>query len=124
MDYSNAFTKCRYLTNALSNMNFSLSSLAHVHFSRNWMYLIRHHQITSDDNRDFSIIEYPHLTQLYLTDVHDDYIDQFLVNIKTCLPNDILLRINDKCLQRVTNNFTSDATQVNCTKLGCRLICD
>ncbi|CAF1289888.1 unnamed protein product [Rotaria sp. Silwood1] len=35
-----------------------------------------------NDNKDFSIIEYPYLTSLSLIEVHDDYIEQFLLDMK------------------------------------------
>jgi len=41
------------------------------------------HRNFIDDNRDFSIIEYPRLTILCLTDVHDDYAEQFLPHTET-----------------------------------------
>ncbi len=43
-----------------------------------------------NDHKDFVIIKYPHLTSLSLTEAHDDYIEQFLVDMKMCLPNNIV----------------------------------
>ncbi|CAF1311884.1 unnamed protein product [Rotaria sp. Silwood1] len=40
-----------------------------------------------DNNEHLSIIEYPHLSQLDLSEAQDDYIEQFLVDTKTCLSN-------------------------------------
>ncbi|CAF4085368.1 unnamed protein product, partial [Rotaria sordida] len=42
---------------------------------------------SQDDNQDFSIINYPYLTTLTLYDAHDDYIEEFQVDTKICLPN-------------------------------------
>jgi hypothetical protein len=69
------------------------------------------------DNQDLSIIEYPHLTSLFLTEVHDDYVEQFLVDTKTCLPNNVFLFVVYRSLERVTQNFQREATRINCAKL-------
>jgi hypothetical protein len=42
-------------------------------------------------NQQSSIIEYPHLTHLDLTDAHDDYVEEFLLDTKTSLPNHVHL---------------------------------
>ena len=44
---------------------------------------------SKNDNQDLSIIKYPHLTKLNLYEAHDDYVEQFLVDTKTCLPNNV-----------------------------------
>ena len=44
---------------------------------------------SKNDNQDLSIIKYPHLTALTLYTVHDDYIEQFLLDIKICLSTNI-----------------------------------
>ncbi|CAF2772768.1 unnamed protein product [Rotaria sp. Silwood2] len=44
-----------------------------------------------DNNEHLSIIKYPHLSQLDLSEAQDDYIEQFLVDTKTCLPNSFYL---------------------------------
>ncbi|CAF3807757.1 unnamed protein product [Rotaria magnacalcarata] len=49
---------------------------------------------SNSDNENFSIIEYPHLIVLDLYEAHDDYVKQFLIDTKTCLPNDVYLCIN------------------------------
>jgi hypothetical protein len=72
---------------------------------------------SSDDNRDFSIVHYPHLTELRLIDVNDDYAEQFLVATKTRLPSLNLLQIEYQCLERITGKFINDATRVNCAQL-------
>ncbi|CAF4176413.1 unnamed protein product, partial [Rotaria magnacalcarata] len=51
-------------------------------------------------------------------EAHDDYIDEFLCNTKTYFQNNILLDIDYKVLQRVTDNFTRDDTRINCTKIN------
>ncbi|CAF4618030.1 unnamed protein product [Rotaria sp. Silwood2] len=73
---------------------------------------------SNNDNQNFSLIEYLFLSEHNLLNVHDDYIEQFLFNSKTCLPNNVSLYINYKSLQRVTHNFTRDATRINSTKIN------
>jgi hypothetical protein len=70
------------------------------------------------DNQDLSIIKYPHLYDLILYEVHDDYIEQFLVDAKMCLPIHVNLTIEYEPLRRVTHNFTRNATRSNCAKLN------
>jgi hypothetical protein len=73
---------------------------------------------SNNDNQNLSLIEYLFLSELKLLNVHDDYIEQFLLNTKTCLPNNVRLYINYKPLQQVTQNFTRDATRINSTKIN------
>ncbi|CAM4900700.1 unnamed protein product [Rotaria socialis] len=68
-------------------------------------------------NQNLSVIEYSFLGALDLLNVHDDYIEEFLINSKTCFPNNVTLYIHYKSLQRVTHNFTSDTTRINCGKI-------
>lgn len=70
-----------------------------------------------NDNQDFSIIKYPHLTQLTLHQAHDDYIEQFLLDTQVFIPNNVRLTVNYQTIKRVTENFTRHATRVNCAKL-------
>ncbi|CAF1042299.1 unnamed protein product [Rotaria sordida] len=71
----------------------------------------------NNTNRNSSIIAYSFLSELDLLNVHDDYIEEFLFNTKSYFQN-ILLRIECESLQRVTQNFTRDATRINCTKIN------
>ena len=70
-----------------------------------------------EENEHLSITEYPHLSQLNLTEAHDDYIEEFLVHTKTCLPNNLYLSVNYRVLKRVTQRFRSNTTRNNCQKL-------
>ena len=45
----------------------------------------------NDNKRHFPIIEYPHLILLHLLKIHDDYVEQFLLNTKTSFSNSIRL---------------------------------
>jgi hypothetical protein len=63
------------------------------------------------------VIEYSHLRQLILVDVHDDYVEQFLLDTKTSLFSPILLLVEYEQLECVTEHFTSDVTRKNCSKI-------
>jgi len=74
-------------------------------------------QNSNNDNQKFPVIEYSHLISLFLFNVHDDYVKQFLFETITYIPNNIRLSIDYDQLQRVTHNFTSDETRNNCSKI-------
>ena len=69
------------------------------------------------DNENLPIIKYSHLTLLNLWDAHNDYIEQFLDNTKSCLSDNIHLVVNYDCLQTVTSNFTRNTTRMNCSRV-------
>ncbi|CAF3943059.1 unnamed protein product [Rotaria sordida] len=81
-------------------------------------------QILNEDNHNLPIVEYPHLIHLDLSSAHDDYIEQLLVNTKTCLSNYIHLVISYRSLQRVTHNFTKDTMRGNCAKVKYLYVCN
>lgn len=70
-----------------------------------------------NNNKHLSIIEYPHLIELNFIYAHDDYIEQFLINTKTFLPNNIHFWCDYKSLKRVTHDFTRSTMRVNCVKI-------
>ena len=70
-----------------------------------------------NENQQWSIINYSHLTELNLVRTHQNYIEQFLCNSKTHLLNDITFHVIYESLQRVTHNFTRHATRINCSKI-------
>ncbi|CAF1372803.1 unnamed protein product [Rotaria magnacalcarata] len=72
---------------------------------------------SKNDNQDLSIIKYPHLIRLNLFQAHDDYVEQFLVDTDMCLPNHVHLSVNYEVMKMVTENFTRNATRINCEKL-------
>jgi hypothetical protein len=72
---------------------------------------------SNNENQDLQIIKYSYLTELHLSEAHDDYIEQFLVDSKTCLPNNVRLFVHYRPMKRVTQNFTRNTTQLNCAKL-------
>ncbi|CAF3189276.1 unnamed protein product [Rotaria sp. Silwood2] len=68
-------------------------------------------------SKDLVTVEFPHLTQLSLEKVHDDYVQQFLMNTKTCLSNKVSLHMDYEQLKKVTYNFRRDTTRINCSKI-------
>jgi len=78
---------------------------------------IDNHQSQMNNNQQWSIIQYSHLTEVDLTSAHEDYVEQFLNNTKTYLLYDICLHTNYDRLKTVTNNFTRDSTKFNCQKI-------
>jgi hypothetical protein len=76
----------------------------------------------NNDNQQWSIIEYPCLNELYLVQTHENYVKQFLSNDKMCLLNNISLHVDYNTLQRVTDNFTSDVTRMNSSKIECLVL--
>jgi len=69
-------------------------------------------------NQTLSIIKYPNLTRLNFTESHDDYIEQFLLDTKMSLPNNLHFYVDYQSLERVTNNFTRYTTRNNSAKLA------
>ncbi|CAF3298072.1 unnamed protein product [Rotaria socialis] len=80
---------------------------------------IHNREPQNNDKQQCSIIEYPHLTKLVLTQshCHENYLEQFLNSSKMYLSNNIYLIVDYDSLQRVTDNFTSDTTRMNCAKI-------
>jgi hypothetical protein len=70
-----------------------------------------------------SITEFSHLVELILDNVHIDYVEQFLSSSNTRLPCLNTLHVKYEHLVTVTNNFTRNATRINCAKLK-RIIFD
>ncbi|CAF3067977.1 unnamed protein product [Rotaria sp. Silwood2] len=68
--------------------------------------------------KEYSIIKYSHLTELDLSLVHDDYVEQFLDDTKTYLSKNIKLSVEYKSLQSITYNFTRETTRTNCAKIN------
>ncbi|CAF0981930.1 unnamed protein product [Rotaria sordida] len=65
-----------------------------------------------------SIVEYSYLTNLILYDTHYDYIEEFLLDTKTCLENGVFLSLNYKSLKKVTRNFKRNAIRINSNKVN------
>lgn len=70
-----------------------------------------------NDEKIFSIIEFPRLSQLNLKDAHFDYVEQFLLDTNTHLPYLDQLKIQYEHLVNLTENFTNNVARVNCAKV-------
>ncbi len=68
-------------------------------------------------NEDLLVNEYPHLIQLDLSKAHKNYLEQFLDDTKTYLPNRVHLGADYRSLKKVTRNFTRNTTRMNCSKI-------
>ncbi|CAF4495167.1 unnamed protein product [Rotaria sp. Silwood2] len=74
--------------------------------------------LNSNDNQlSSTIIEYPYLISLDISNCHIDYIEEFLNDTKIRLPHLMKLTVNYDKLIIVTENFTRDVTRLNCTKV-------
>ena len=70
-----------------------------------------------DHEQVSSIVEYSHLTELDLECAHIDYVKQFLIDTRIYLPRLNILWIRYEHLTTVTENFTNNATRLNCAKV-------
>jgi hypothetical protein len=70
-----------------------------------------------NDNQQCVIIKYHRLITLDLLKAHENYVEEFLNNTKTCLLNNVHLHVWYDTLQKVTDDFTRDVTRVNCSKI-------
>ncbi len=69
------------------------------------------------DDENSSIVIYPNLRILDLSDVHIDYVEEFLHDYNSRLPCLKQLQVKYEQLAIVTNNFTNDKTRENCSHL-------
>ncbi|CAF3941901.1 unnamed protein product, partial [Rotaria sp. Silwood1] len=67
-----------------------------------------------DNNESFEVVQYLHLRSLEFCLTHIDYVEQMLNESKTHLPCLTELVIDYDQLKTITNNFTRDATRLNC----------
>ncbi|CAF1979601.1 unnamed protein product [Rotaria magnacalcarata] len=72
--------------------------------------------LSSDHIQSFSIIEYPHLTSLDVSNRDKDHLEQFLNETKACVPCRTELEVSHRDLKTVTKNFTTEETRRNCAK--------
>ena len=71
----------------------------------------------SDDHQENPVVQYPYLVSLDLEDAHIDYLEQFLNETKTHLPRLTKLTVRYDRLTIVTENFTREATRLNCARV-------
>lgn len=72
-------------------------------------------QEENNNNQSQPIIVYPYLTYVSVMNSDVTYTEQFLLETRTYLPCLNELRINYEKLKAVTENFTRNATRINCT---------
>lgn len=65
----------------------------------------------------YPTIIYRRLFEIILIKVHADYIDQFMNSKKICLLNGVELQVKYQLLRQVTDDFTSDQTRNNSSKI-------
>jgi hypothetical protein len=68
-------------------------------------------------NQNLSIIQYPYLLELDISEAQKDYHEQFLFDTKTCLPNNVCVSMNYRLAKKVTRNFRRITARSNCTKM-------
>ncbi|CAF3844896.1 unnamed protein product [Rotaria sp. Silwood1] len=72
---------------------------------------------SSNHHQNLPIIKYPCLIELDFVQVHEDYIEQFLLDTKTYLPYNVTVLSDYQSMKNVTHNFRRMATQFNCSKV-------
>ncbi|CAF2688120.1 unnamed protein product [Rotaria sp. Silwood2] len=93
--------------------------LKKLHLTNRQSQQYKQYQSSKDTkSKEYSIIKYSHLTELDLSLVHDDYIEQFLDGTKTYLSKNIKLSVAYKSLRSITHNFTRETTRINCAKIN------
>ena len=73
---------------------------------------------SKNDDRNDSVIKYNALIDIHIANVHDDYIEEFLLNTRTDFRKNIHLDVDYEALQRVTKNFTRNDTRINSAKIN------
>ncbi|CAF4162172.1 unnamed protein product, partial [Rotaria sordida] len=76
-------------------------------------------QQQKNDSQYWSIIQYSYLTELELVEAHKSYLEEFLLDSKTILLNNVCLHANYNCLEIVASNFTEDSIRFNCWEIKC-----
>jgi hypothetical protein len=78
---------------------------------------LHNYEPQQNDHLQWLVIKYHHLIEIDLVKTHEDYVEEFLNNTKTCLLNNVHLRVCYDSLKKVTDDFTRDATRINCSKI-------
>ena len=76
----------------------------------------RSDELTNPD-RTQSPISYVHLSSLHLVDVHQHYIEQFLLDSICNYIHDFILYVKDESLQRFIDHFSKDQIRFNSNKV-------
>jgi len=79
---------------------------------------LKRFKTSTNFNEMLSIIKYPHLIELHLLQAHQDYYEQFFFDTKTCLPNDVHIRVDYRIMRKITRNFRRNSTRSNCVNIS------
>ncbi|CAF1619076.1 unnamed protein product, partial [Rotaria magnacalcarata] len=102
--------------------DFSLQILQSFPFVKKLIITTRKAQINErrrkskndvDENLLIPII----LLNSFFFQAHEDYLEESLLNTKTCFVNNAYLFADRELLEKVTDNFTRDASRLNCSKI-------
>ncbi|CAF0769087.1 unnamed protein product [Adineta steineri] len=133
------FDYLQCLTNHFPNVSFNhvlylsicdISPFEHEFFIRlsHAVPLLKHLTVTNstaqickaqeqNNNQSYLIVEFKYLNFLSVMNSDISYTEQFLLDTRTYLPCLTELRINYEYLKTVTDDFTREATRLNCSKI-------
>ncbi|CAF4120692.1 unnamed protein product [Adineta steineri] len=80
-------------------------------------------QLRKLKNQNLSIIQYPYLLELDISRAYKDYYEEFLFDNKTCLPENIFVKMNYQPAKNATRNFRRISSRSNCAKMNFVLFC-
>ncbi|CAF2684152.1 unnamed protein product [Rotaria sp. Silwood2] len=112
------FHKVRYLTmDDTIPFEHKLFNVISEDFPYLELLHICNHYSPNTKEHSFALITFLYLTLLDLQDAHDDYAELFLLTKNAYLPRLLNLSMQYKSLTKITNNFTNNAMDFNCSKL-------
>ncbi|CAF4841799.1 unnamed protein product [Rotaria socialis] len=103
--------------------DFSLQILQSFPFMKKLTINTRKAQInerrrkSKNDVENVSIINYYHLTELQFFQAYEEYLEESLLNTKTCFLNNVYLFAARELLEKVADNFTRDSPRLNGSKI-------
>ena len=78
---------------------------------------VQNYEQQQNKQHSSTFVVFPHLLSLHLTGAHDDYAEELLLKKNTHLPCLKRLTIRYQSLEIITNHFTNNAIEFNCTEL-------
>jgi hypothetical protein len=78
---------------------------------------LHNYEPQQNDHLQWLVIKYPYLIEIDLVKIYEDYVEEFLNNKKICLLNNVHIRVCYYSLKKVTEDFTRDATRINCSTI-------
>jgi hypothetical protein len=118
-DFSGGLFKCVHTISLYDECPFEHAFFLRISKSFPFIkkLIVINNEPQKNDYLQWQIIKYHHLIDLDLVKAHADYVDEFLNNAKVCVLNNVHLRIRYDSLEKTTNNFTRDATRMNCSEI-------